>query len=224
MICRKCLVEKNDSEFYPYQIKPERMKKFKPTCKACCKLSTAEYRNRLWNKIQSGETIPCRKCKQPLTPNNYYRNTNRCSDCCKKDVALLRQSRATGDSLRIPRQCPRCKATKSGTGKNGFVAGQSLCRECSLGYQKTERRAAQYGMTKEQLIEFYASNPNCNICKTPIKRGKKFHIDHCHKTGVVRGALCNKCNVGIGLMQENPVVLQSAIDYLKKFEPNHVAS
>mgnify|MGYP003595630443 CR=1 FL=1 len=39
-------------------------------------------------------------------------------------------------------------------------------------------------------------------------------VDHNHTTGEVRGLLCNHCNTGIGLLQENPVILNSAINYL----------
>ena len=38
-------------------------------------------------------------------------------------------------------------------------------------------------------------------------------IDHCHETGIVRGMLCRNCNSGLGLFQDNPLVLRSAIQY-----------
>ena len=41
-------------------------------------------------------------------------------------------------------------------------------------------------------------------------------IDHNHKTGMIRGILCNKCNSRIGHINEKPTMLQSFIDYLTK--------
>jgi len=66
-------------------------------------------------------------------------------------------------------------------------------------------------------------NELCKICKKPetmLSNGKtkvlkRLAIDHCHKTGKVRGLLCHRCNTGIGGFYESPELLQSAIDYLK---------
>lgn len=40
-------------------------------------------------------------------------------------------------------------------------------------------------------------------------------IDHCHKTGKVRGLLCKTCNTGIGHLKDDPNILRSAINYLE---------
>lgn len=39
-------------------------------------------------------------------------------------------------------------------------------------------------------------------------------IDHCHQGGHVRGLLCDQCNRGIGLLQDDPDVLERAVAYL----------
>lgn len=67
-------------------------------------------------------------------------------------------------------------------------------------------------------------NNVCAICNKPetIINGhknripKRLAIDHCHKTGKIRGLLCHKCNVSIGAMRESIKILQSAIEYLTK--------
>lgn len=40
-------------------------------------------------------------------------------------------------------------------------------------------------------------------------------VDHCHTTNVVRGILCNACNKGVGLLNDDIGILQNAINYLK---------
>jgi len=43
---------------------------------------------------------------------------------------------------------------------------------------------------------------------------KALAVDHCHQSGAVRGLLCADCNMGIGKLKEDPLVFQSAIQYL----------
>jgi hypothetical protein len=53
----------------------------------------------------------------------------------------------------------------------------------------------------------------CAICKKD-NNGIALCIDHDHKTGVVRGLLCNTCNRALGLLKDDPTLLQNAINYL----------
>lgn len=86
------------------------------------------------------------------------------------------------------------------------------------------RLKSKYHMTEEDyslMLEQQAGK--CQICKcqmhvtTEIDRtrnGKSVTVDHDAITGKVRGLLCNNCNRAIGLLEHNPAVLQSAIEYL----------
>ena len=57
----------------------------------------------------------------------------------------------------------------------------------------------------------------CAICKIrQSKLQRLFSVDHDHKTSIVRGLLCAKCNILLGNCNENPEILKSAIDYLRK--------
>lgn len=38
-------------------------------------------------------------------------------------------------------------------------------------------------------------------------------IDHNHSTGVVRGLICHQCNSALGLLMEDPLVIQSLLRY-----------
>lgn len=58
-------------------------------------------------------------------------------------------------------------------------------------------------------------NNKCKICN--IHRDqvtKNFNVDHCHKTGKVRGLLCLNCNTGLGQFKDNIELMIKAIQYL----------
>ena len=51
----------------------------------------------------------------------------------------------------------------------------------------------------------------CKICG----RERNLVGDHDHVTGTYRGKLCNACNIGLGMFQDDPQVLERALAYLK---------
>jgi hypothetical protein len=77
-----------------------------------------------------------------------------------------------------------------------------------------------YGISLEQFnILAEAQNWRCKICgylPDPSAKHNQsvLHVDHDHVTGRVRGLLCPKCNRGLGLLGDDPNLLQKAIDYL----------
>jgi hypothetical protein len=57
----------------------------------------------------------------------------------------------------------------------------------------------------------------CAICgKDDRKLRNRLAVDHCHKTGKVRGLLCNQCNLALGAFQDDPMILEAAKQYLFK--------
>lgn len=63
---------------------------------------------------------------------------------------------------------------------------------------------------------FHRQSGNCAICHTNQSMfTMQLSVDHCHKTGKVRGLLCNNCNRCIGLLKDDTEVLKRAINYLK---------
>lgn len=75
----------------------------------------------------------------------------------------------------------------------------------------------KYGLTPEAYAAMLANqNGRCAICDadTPGGRFTMFHVDHCHRTGAVRGLLCNACNHLLGNARDNIETLGRAISYL----------
>lgn len=68
------------------------------------------------------------------------------------------------------------------------------------------------GQTVDGIIAIQEGR--CAICGRRFRNTKETHIDHCHKTGYVRGALCSRHNLGVGYFQDSPELLRKAADYL----------
>lgn len=57
----------------------------------------------------------------------------------------------------------------------------------------------------------------CAICGTNSDQStRRFHLDHNHITGRVRGVLCGYCNTAIGFLREDKDTVAKALKYLKK--------
>lgn len=121
--------------------------------------------------------------------------------------------------------------------------GNIYCKECSKEIKRKRHAESQkawrskdparhikiklafdlkkYGITSEEYsLMLERQSGVCAICFTIPSGGRNKHrplsVDHCHKTGRVRGLLCHACNSSIGLLKENIDTLKSAVKYLEK--------
>ena len=78
-----------------------------------------------------------------------------------------------------------------------------------------------YGIdTKEYFRLYNLQNKLCKLCNKEGFKMLQTHklklvVDHCHKTGKVRGLLCHNCNRGLGLFKDDVSSLLRAIKYLE---------
>jgi hypothetical protein len=91
-------------------------------------------------------------------------------------------------------------------------------------YNVERRRAKElvkkFGITLEFYNKLLKRQRNvCAICRKPNKR-RALAVDHRHGGAVnskdVRGLLCDRCNLAIGLFSDNIDLLRKAIAYLEK--------
>jgi hypothetical protein len=52
--------------------------------------------------------------------------------------------------------------------------------------------------------------------KTKQTDEERLVVDHNHKTGMIRGLLCHRCNTGLGHFEEKIDLLHNAIEYLRR--------
>ncbi len=87
-------------------------------------------------------------------------------------------------------------------------------------YKRSFDLKRNYNISTEQYAKLLeAQGGKCAICgcqETKVMRGKVMYlaVDHCHKTGKIRGLLCNGCNTGIGALKDDPSVLRRAEEYV----------
>ena len=75
------------------------------------------------------------------------------------------------------------------------------------------RKCRQYKLDQFELDMM--TSEGCAICRVNFDLpGVKRHIDHDHSTGKTRGVLCQSCNLAIGHMADDPIIVASALRYL----------
>jgi hypothetical protein len=114
--------------------------------------------------------------------------------------------------------CTRCKKSKPGSleffpphnkKQNGF---DSWCRTCRATYRNGINRGKfRAVISDEGLKDMKAAVTECVICGDS---DTKLVVDHDHKTGAIRGILCNHCNRGLGHFRDDPELLEFARVYL----------
>jgi hypothetical protein len=116
--------------------------------------------------------------------------------------------------------CTKCKVGKilsaeffplHNKTKSGF---DSWCRSCRATYRSETRRGHYRNMISDNLLkDIIETVKECVICGSE----ENLVVDHCHKTNVVRGMLCNHCNRGLGHFKDDPQLLEFARIYLLSY-------
>ncbi len=87
-------------------------------------------------------------------------------------------------------------------------------------WSRTTSLWAYYRLTLEEYDKLAAQQKGlCALCGNPPAtegRHTRLQVDHCHKTGRIRGLLCNSCNNALGRLGDSVEGLQRAVDYLIK--------
>mgnify|MGYP000125404305 CR=1 FL=1 len=103
--------------------------------------------------------------------------------------------------------------------KKYYEANKERMSERQRKYQLRDK----YGITEEDYNNLLIKQDySCAICRTdkPTGKWKRFAVDHCHHSGDIRGLLCNECNRGMGLLKDNPELLEKAASYLRNYKGN----
>lgn len=140
----------------------------------------------------------------------------------------------------MKKQCSKCKETKlvkhfhnnksTKDGKSGY------CKECRKivtpeqrerdnRKRREEQRPRKYVLKKFNMtIEDYETllieqNGCCAICNRHHSEfTRRMPLDHDHTTNAVRGILCDTCNLGLGIFNDDINQLKKLLTYLKQHD------
>lgn len=103
--------------------------------------------------------------------------------------------------------------------KDGY---RSQCRECRSKLERKNSIKRQYGISLAEYDKMYqAQHGLCACCGQPeLSRRRNnlrsLSVDHDHVTGQVRQLLCHRCNLVVGLVNENPDMCELLRAYILK--------
>jgi hypothetical protein len=94
------------------------------------------------------------------------------------------------------------------------------------GYKTKYTRLKVYGLTNIQFERILKNQDfKCAVCRDllDLKKPKSICVDHCHKTGIVRGILCFGCNTAEGNLR-TPEIAQRMADYMRENELFYIST
>ncbi len=167
-------------------------------CKKCCD----EYnRRRILNwepsPIPVGAVIECPKCGETKPLDDFHR---------KRGGKYGRKER-----------CKKCVREYSQADNGRYYRERG-------GKEKNRNRdlMKKYGITLEEYNERHEKQGGmCAMCREPetsMFKGtlRTLAVDHDKVTGIVRELLCLCCNIGIGMFNHDPHLLEAARQYMEK--------
>lgn len=107
-----------------------------------------------------------------------------------------------------------------------------------LRYRMSQEQGRHYGLLRnygmsmtEYAQKFAAQGGVCEICersesamipgrvpKESRTRVRDLSVDHDHKSGAIRGLLCNACNHMLGQSGDDPKFLRAGADYIERYQ------
>lgn len=147
----------------------------------------------------------CPYCEQQKPASGFIKWKKRCADCRSEQGKAIKERAKTREGY-----------TEAHRARSRAYYWENRDKV------RTKRRIDAYGISPGQYEELLTSQgEKCAICgesetarNTGGKTVKTLAVDHCHKTGKVRGLLCHKCNTGLGSFCDDVSKLEKARVYL----------
>lgn len=178
-------------------------------------------------------TKKCARCGSTKLRLDFYRDRRRPDGLkghCKECELAARRARRVVPDTKLCNPCGRDLAATEFYPSSSTSDGlQHMCRECSSTLQKERNRQAAYkearrasalrsrydiSVTEYERL-FRLQDKRCAICRNRPQT-RRLAVDHNHRTGAVRGLLCDWCNRKVlGGARDKPAILRAAAEYLE---------
>jgi len=118
--------------------------------------------------------------------------------------------------------CKGCRQEKDQQEFPALIFGTYQCRDC-LVLKNQESQSRRQGLSAEDYQALLKKQQGrCAVCgirdghRSCRGRHCRLALDHDHRTGTIRGLLCNNCNRGLGRFKDSVKLLEAAVRYLKR--------
>jgi hypothetical protein len=183
------------------------------------------------------EEIKAREKARNALPENQAANRARCREWYKSNqseeqIKARERARAITKELKKARRdkarsTPEARAKHAAETRAYYAANRDRIRARER-FRNQRLKATvgpywlkyKYGLTTETLNAMIEAQDNrCLCCRTQfgLFKAHQPYVDHCHKTGRVRGILCNQCNSLLGKANDQPKILRACARYLERF-------
>lgn len=175
------------------------------------------------DKYSNGQTYYIFECKNAKCPNlikktRYYAKTS--SGYCKRCFSGFKHKKPIDN--RKQKICRECNNKQDIEYYQLRSSGhrRSVCKGC-INLKRV------FGINLNDYNEILKKQNNvCGICKNKevekhqSGKTRKLAVDHCHKSGKIRGLLCTSCNQGLGKFKDSIPILTESIKYLENYNGN----
>lgn len=160
---------------------------------------------------------------------------SQCKACFAERARLRRVDRPcitcgqalSSDAKAWAKSCIECLSKCTQCGSAPRLKNQRICASCQAASdevrksnpdtkfkERVARIKSKYGV-RPALAAALAATDVCECCGKKASRPGEIHVDHCHETGDVRGALCFNCNAALGHLNDDPERLKKLLVYLE---------
>jgi hypothetical protein len=173
----------------------------------------------------------CRKCKvekpfDEFSPHHKDGNfNNQCKKCVSKNTREWALNNVERYKLRTREYYLNNKEKTKARTKKWAQNNRSRVNARANAYNRANPDKVRnhglkykYGITLSEYNSLLLEqNSNCAICGiNQSELNRPLYVDHCHSTGKVRGLLCRKCNVSIGMLGDSIDLVEKSLIYLKE--------
>lgn len=131
--------------------------------------------------------------------------------------SVVRQAETLRLAKTGQKRCSKCTHIQSianfggGSTRKTYDGLHCWCNDCRREDSRKYKYGLPFGTCSEMLLK---QGGKCPVCAGAIDL-KTGVVDHDHRTGEVRGFLCNTCNSMLGMLEKRGVLLSAVARYLE---------